>query len=165
MNLPRVITKTKGRRLYDTASGHYVTRMDLACLVTSHEDVLVLDRQTRRDITSSVLLQIIVDLEKVENGDAPIMSRDFLRQLIRSDAVAMRGLVSTYLEQSIRLLADRTKKVRRADPAHLAKEYFDRWKSVRSVIYCKLRSASDDVLETRKQSAGYGDKSGGGDRA
>ena len=152
MNQPRVITKTKGRRLYDTGSGQYVTLMDLAGLVKSHE-VLVLDRQTQRDITSRVPLQIIIDLENLKNVDAPIMSRDFLRQVIRSDAVAMRALVSTYLEQSIRLLADRTKKVRRADSAHLAKECFDLWKSVRSVIYRKLRSASDDALKTRKKSA------------
>jgi polyhydroxyalkanoate synthesis repressor PhaR len=153
MNLPRVITKTKGRRLYDTTSGQYVTLVDLACLVKSHEDVLVLDRQTQRDVTSSVLLQIIIDLENRENLDAPIMSRDFLGQVIRSDAVAMRALVSTYLEQSIRLLADRTKKMRGADPAHLAKECFDLWKSARSVIYRKLRSASDDAPETGKKTA------------
>jgi polyhydroxyalkanoate synthesis repressor PhaR len=152
MNQPRVITKTKGRRLYDTGSGKYVTLMDLAGLVKSHE-VLVLDRQTQRDITSRVLLQIIIDLENLKNVDAPIMSRDFLRQVIRSDAVAMRALLSTYLEQSIRLLADRTKKVRGADPAHLAKECFDLWKSVRSVVYRKLRSASDNALETRKKIA------------
>jgi polyhydroxyalkanoate synthesis repressor PhaR len=152
MNQPRVITKTKGRRLYDTGSGQYVTLMDLAGLVKGHE-VLVLDRQTQRDITSSVLLQIIIDLENLESVGAPIMSRDFLRQVIRSDAVAMRALLSTYLEQSIRLLADRTKKVRGADPAHLAIECFSRWKSVRSVIYRKLRSASDNALETRKKIA------------
>jgi polyhydroxyalkanoate synthesis repressor PhaR len=153
MNLPRIITRTKGRRLYDTGSGQYVTLMDVAGLVKSHEDVLVLDGQTQRDITSNVLLQIIIGLENLGNADAPIMSRDFLRQVIRSDAVPMRELVSTYLEQSIRLLADRTKKVRRADSAHLAKECFDLWKSVRSVIYRKLRSASDDALKTRKKSA------------
>jgi len=40
-----------------------------------------------------------------EHGSEPLMSRDFLSQVIRSYGVATRGVVGSYLEQSLRQFA------------------------------------------------------------
>jgi polyhydroxyalkanoate synthesis repressor PhaR len=149
-----VITKMKGRRLYDIVTSQYVTLMDVAALVKRKEDVLVLDRQTKRDITAGVLLQIVIELENLEHADVPVLSCDFLLQVIRSDTEAIPALFGTDVEQSIRLLTNCSQDVRGADPAHLAKNFFERWRPVQlTAVWYILRCAADDDLAIRKKMA------------
>lgn len=101
MSPPRIIKKYPNRRLYDSTESRYVTLQDIRRLVVNREDFLVLDKATNEDVTRSVLLQIIADQE--QHG-APIMSQDFLSQIIRSYGSTMQNLVSGYLEQGMKLL-------------------------------------------------------------
>jgi len=101
MSPPRIIKKYPNRRLYDSTESRYVTLQDIRRLVTNREDFVVLDKATNEDVTRSVLLQIIADQE--QHG-APVMSQDFLSQIIRSYGSTMQNLVSGYLEQGMKLL-------------------------------------------------------------
>jgi polyhydroxyalkanoate synthesis repressor PhaR len=49
-------------RLYRPGAGSYVTLRDLAEMVEDEEDFVVYDAKTGRDITPSVLKQIILEL-------------------------------------------------------------------------------------------------------
>jgi polyhydroxyalkanoate synthesis repressor PhaR len=100
MNEPRTIKKYPNRRLYDTVESRYITLDDIRTLVIERVDFVVIDKKTQGDITRSILLQVIAEQE---HGGEPLMSRDFLSQMIRSYGGTMRGMVGSYLEQSLKL--------------------------------------------------------------
>ena len=102
MSEPRTIKKYPNRRLYDTVESRYITLADIRRLVIERVDFVVIDKKTQGDITRSILLQVIAEQE--HDGE-PLMSRDFLSQVIRSYGDAMRGMVGSYLEQSLKLFA------------------------------------------------------------
>jgi polyribonucleotide nucleotidyltransferase len=65
-------------------------------------DFAVIDKKSQTDITRSILLQVIAEQE--HDGE-PLMSRDFLSQVIRSYGGTTRAVVGNYLEQSLRQFA------------------------------------------------------------
>jgi len=105
MSEPRTIKKYPNRRLYDTVESRYITLADIRRLVIERIDFVVIDKKTQGDITRSILLQVIAEQE---HGNEPLMSRDFLSQVIRSYGVATRGMVGSYLEQSLRQFASQS---------------------------------------------------------
>jgi polyhydroxyalkanoate synthesis repressor PhaR len=56
---PVVIRKYPNRRLYNTGTSAYVGLEDLADMVRQGEDFVVYDAKSNKDITRSVLTQII----------------------------------------------------------------------------------------------------------
>src|SRR5258706_542256 len=102
MSEPRTIKKYPNRRFYDTVESRYITLADIRRLVIERIDFVVIDKKTQGDITRSILLQVIAEQE--HDGE-PLMSRDFLSQVIRSYGDAMRSMVGSYLEQSLKLFA------------------------------------------------------------
>jgi polyhydroxyalkanoate synthesis repressor PhaR len=82
MSEPRVIKKYPNRRLYDTVESHYITLADIRRLVIQQVDFIVIDKQSMQNITLPILLQVIAELPR----PPAMLSRDFLEQVIRSDA-------------------------------------------------------------------------------
>ena len=99
MSDPRVIKKYPNRRLYDTVESRYITLADVRRLVVNRIDFLVLDKKTQADITRSILMQVIAEQE---HGSHPLMSREFLSQVIRSYGTPVHNGLAGYLEQSVR---------------------------------------------------------------
>jgi polyhydroxyalkanoate synthesis repressor PhaR len=99
MSEPRVIKKYPNRRLYDTVESRYITLADVRRLVVARVDFLVIDKKTQQDITRAILLQVIAEQE---HGNQPMMSREFLSQIIRSYGSAAHNGLAGYLEQSMR---------------------------------------------------------------
>jgi polyhydroxyalkanoate synthesis repressor PhaR len=102
MSEPRTIKKYPNRRLYDTVESRYITLADIRRLVLERIDFVVIDKKTQADITRSILLQVIAEQE---HGGEPLMSRDFLSQVIRSYGAGVRSAMGNYLEQSLKLFA------------------------------------------------------------
>ena len=102
MSEPRTIKKYPNRRLYDTVESRYITLADIRRLVLERIDFVVIDKKTQGDITRTILLQVIAEQE---HGGEPLMSRDFLSQVIRSYGGTTRGVIGNYLEQSLRQFA------------------------------------------------------------
>jgi polyhydroxyalkanoate synthesis repressor PhaR len=102
MSEPRTIKKYPNRRLYDTVESRYITLADIRRLVIERIDFVVVDKKTQGDITRSILLQVIAEQE---HGGEPLMSRDFLSQVIRSYGVGVRGAIGSHLEQSLKTFA------------------------------------------------------------
>jgi polyhydroxyalkanoate synthesis repressor PhaR len=99
MSEPRVVKKYPNRRLYDTVESRYITLADIRRLVIERIDFVVIDKKTQADITRSILLQVIAEQE---HGSQPIMSREFLSQVIRSYGTPVQSGMAGYLEQSVR---------------------------------------------------------------
>jgi polyhydroxyalkanoate synthesis repressor PhaR len=106
---PTTIKKYANRRLYNTGTSTYVTLEDLAEMVKSGEDFVVVDAKTGEDITRTVLTQIIFEQENKGQNLLPIT---FLRQLIRFYGDSIQSLIPTYLDFSIDSLVREQEKLR-----------------------------------------------------
>lgn len=95
----REFKKYPNRRLYDIQESRYVTVEDIRKIVLRGETITVHDSKTDKDLTRSVLLQIISEQEG--EGHEPILTNRVLEQLIRFYGAPMQNVVSRYIEQSI----------------------------------------------------------------
>src|SRR5260370_8163356 len=98
MSEPRVIKKYPNRRLYDTVESRYITLADVRRLVVERIEFVVVDKKNNADITRSILLQVIAEQEHLAE---PILSQDFMVNVIRAYGTNVQGLVSGHLEQSL----------------------------------------------------------------
>ncbi|MGC4027767.1 MAG: polyhydroxyalkanoate synthesis repressor PhaR [Steroidobacteraceae bacterium] len=159
MSEPRVIKKYPNRRLYDTVESRYITLADVRRLVMERIDFVVIDKKTQADITHAILLQVIAEQE---SHSPPLLSRDFLTQVIRSHAEQAQGVLSSYLEQAMRLftsqqheLRERIRQVTGPDTlnavAGFAERNFQRWRSVQDEIFRTLHGALTSAARPRPE--------------
>jgi polyhydroxyalkanoate synthesis repressor PhaR len=138
----RVIKKYPNRRLYDTVESRYITLDDVRRLVLERIEFCVIDKRTQQDITRPVLLQVIADQEL---RDDTVLSQDFLAELIRSHDAGLEGMLSSYLEQSLRLFLSE-KPAASGDPAaaasQLAHQNYQRWHGAQEEIFRTLMKAA-----------------------
>ena len=99
MSDPRVIKKYPNRRLYDTVESRYITLADVRRLVVEKIDFVVVDKKNNADITRSILLQVIAEQEHLPE---PILTQDFMVNVIRSYGGGVQNAVSGHLEQTLR---------------------------------------------------------------
>ena len=95
----RAFKKYPNRRLYDIEESRYVTVEDIRKIILKGESVSVVDSKTEKDLTRTVLMQIISEQEG--EGHEPILTNRVLEQLIRFYGDAMQSIVGRYIEQSI----------------------------------------------------------------
>ncbi len=99
----RLIKKYPNRRLYDTQTSTYVTLSDIKELVISREKLIVKDTKNSKDITRSILLQIILEEEA---GSLPIFTEAMLAEIIRFYGHSMQNMMGKYLEKNIQLFTE-----------------------------------------------------------
>ena len=126
----RILKKYPNRRLYDTKESVYVTLEDVRKMVLEKDPVRVLDSKSGKDLTRSVLLQIISEQET--EGHEPLLTNKVLQQIIRFYGDSMQGVLSRYLEQSIMTFLDqqetyqrRMREVLNANPIKLMQRMAD----------------------------------------
>ena len=165
MSEPRVIKKYPNRRLYDTVESRYITLADIRRLVVERIDFLVVDKKSQEDITRAILLHAAGSLGPL----GPLMSRDFLSQLIRSYGGAVQGVVGSYLEQSMKLLSAHHHEIKdqlKAAPggtetmgsaASLAERNYQRWRNVQNDIFSLLSSAAASGVAREEPTEARGD--------
>lgn len=160
MSEPRVIKKYPNRRLYDTVESRYITLADIRRLVMDKVDFVVIDKKSQDDITRSILLQVIAEQE---HAGEPLMSQDFLSQVIRSYGGAMQGFVGSYLEQSLKLLSSQQQQIREhmrgvmgSDAyetiTHLTQRNIERWRSIQEDIFKAMSSGGNDTAPRTRES-------------
>ena len=154
MSEPRVIKKYPNRRLYDTVESRYITLADIRRLVMDKVDFVVIDKKSQDDITRSILLQVIAEQEHV--GE-PLMSQDFLAQIIRSYGGAMQSFVGSYLEQSLKLLSSQQQQIRGAMGSDaydtistLTQKNLERWRSIQEDIFKAMSSGGSSTATRTK---------------
>jgi polyhydroxyalkanoate synthesis repressor PhaR len=99
MSTSRVIKKYPNRRLYDTEESRYITLGDVRQLVIDERPFVVIDKKTGADITRAVLLQVISDQEQ---NSEPLLSEDFLAQVIRCHGQTDPQTLARQLENTLR---------------------------------------------------------------
>ena len=73
------IKKYSNRRLYNTETSEYVTQEDIVGLIKKNQKFRIIDSDNKKNITSSVLMQIILERE---NSGTNLVPEDFLKQII-----------------------------------------------------------------------------------
>jgi polyhydroxyalkanoate synthesis repressor PhaR len=150
MSETRVIKKYPNRRLYDTVESRYITLADIRRLVVEKVDFVVVDKKTQDDITRTILLQVIAEQE---HRTDPLLSREFLSQVIRSYGGPTQPVVGAYLEHSLKLISGQQRELRErlksqapADAGDmataLAERGIQRWQSVQDEIVRVLAAAN-----------------------
>lgn len=98
------LKKYPNRRLYDSTDSKYVTVEDVRKIIVNGESIQVEDSRDGRDITRTVLLQILSEQEA--EGKEPILTNRAIEQIIRFYGDRLGGVVSRYIEQSILTFLD-----------------------------------------------------------
>jgi polyhydroxyalkanoate synthesis repressor PhaR len=92
-----LIKKYSNRRLYDTSTSTYINLSDICVLVKKNEDFIVIDAKTEKDITRTILVQIILDYEIKGYELLPV---DFLNNVIRFYDAGSKDAAIHFLDNS-----------------------------------------------------------------
>jgi polyhydroxyalkanoate synthesis repressor PhaR len=95
----RVLKKYPNRRIYDTQTSQFVTLADIQQLVVEREPFKVVHSKTENDLTRSVLMQIITEMES--EGHESLLTNRVLEELIRFFGDKMVTVMSPHLEQLV----------------------------------------------------------------
>lgn len=98
-----LIKKYPNRRLYDTQRSCYIVLADIRGMVRDGREVQIIDSQSGRDITRSILLQIVADREA---GTAQLLTSDVLLDLIRCSETLTSEALCERLEPVLKRFAE-----------------------------------------------------------
>ncbi len=99
----RIIKKYSNRRMYDTKDSKPITIQDIGNLVVKGEDIQVIDYETGEDITTIVLIQVILEQQRDIDGLAPAPM--LLKELIRRGRKSVQDLVENSLFNAIQSIS------------------------------------------------------------
>jgi polyhydroxyalkanoate synthesis repressor PhaR len=99
----RTIVKYSNRMLYDTRRRCYITLRDVLDLVKDRVDVTIIDHKSKKDITHAILLQLLTNHEQ---GSQPVLTGEFLRELIRFLDDRASEALGSYLDKCLALLIE-----------------------------------------------------------
>ncbi|MDD3267347.1 MAG: polyhydroxyalkanoate synthesis repressor PhaR [Burkholderiales bacterium] len=155
----RIVKKYQNRRLYDTATSTYIILEDIKQMIIEGDTVKVIDVKSEKEVTRSVLLQIILDEEA---NATPIFSNDFLLQIIKFYGKAFQPAISPFLEQGIDMLKQTQKKFYtqlKNNPKENTGSNFEAWKdfwnqsgnTVQQNIFEYLSASTTNFLQMQEQ--------------
>ena len=135
----KIIKRYQNRKLYDTQQSCYVTLDDIAKMIRTNEDVMVIDNKSKNDITAATLTQIIFEAEKKASAYAPLFT---LREIIQN----ANGSISSYLAKLGAFPQDYAQVVQAAPVQELAKvsSYDDMKQSLENRI---AKAASSELSD------------------
>ena len=107
---PVVIKKYANRRLYNTATASFVRLDDLHRMVKAGELFVVRDEKTGRDITASVLAQIVAEEETRGHS---VLPHDYLRQALKAYSEGVGPQLAAFLERGMEAFAEHQQNVAR----------------------------------------------------
>lgn len=139
----KIIKRYQNRKLYDTQQSCYVTLDDIAKMIRTNEDVMVIDNKTKNDITAATLTQIIFEAEKKASQYAPLFT---LREIIQN----ANGSISSYLAKLGAFPKDYAK-TEPAAPVEGARASFDDMKQTLENRVAKAASAENNELSSGNQ--------------
>jgi polyhydroxyalkanoate synthesis repressor PhaR len=140
----RTIRRYQNRKLYDTQASRYVTLEDIAEMIRTGVDIVVIDNKTGKDLTSITLTQIIFEEEKKDQSALPMAA---LKRIIQSGSESLHDIVGRLVGpgmsamQQARQEAD--KFVDRL--AHLGKISDDEKLSALSGFYSSTQKSFEDM--------------------
>jgi polyhydroxyalkanoate synthesis repressor PhaR len=147
----RTIRRYPNRRLYDPVESRYIKLSDIWSMVIDQIQFVVIDVKSQEDVTRSMLLQLIAEQEHLD----PMLSQDFLVEIIRSYGGTMQEITGSYLEQSLKLFASSLRNAHEQSVRNptsalstLAQENYQRWRQVMDEIARTLMNEGKKQSDT-----------------
>jgi len=145
---PRVIKKYPNRRVYDTSTSKYIKIDDIRDMVVQGINFTVIDSQSKKDITRSVLLQIIFDQESDTN---PLFSSDNLQNFIRYSELKT-DTFSDYLSNSLQFFNQQQQEMSKYLSGNVTVDDFnpfsqgniDRWQTMQKQFFDSFSTGGSD---------------------
>ena len=109
----RLIKRYSNRKLYDTETRSYITLDGLASLVAEGEEIRVVDNDTKEDLTSVILSQLVLERERSQRFVPSAVFSQLLRgseNLSRSLSKVTRPLAALPLPQFLEQEIEKTVK-------------------------------------------------------
>ena len=94
----RIIKKYPNRRLYDTEDSCYIKLLEIKEMIERGISVKVVDSSTDKEITRSILLQIILEQE---SNNEPLFSTDNLVNFIRYNGETSREGFMHFMDKNL----------------------------------------------------------------
>jgi polyhydroxyalkanoate synthesis repressor PhaR len=94
-----ILKKYANRRLYDTERSAYITFNQVADMIRQGRQVEVIDDQTKENVTSSILIQIILEEARKKNE---LLSVPLLHLIIQYGDNILSEFFDKYLQQTIK---------------------------------------------------------------
>jgi polyhydroxyalkanoate synthesis repressor PhaR len=91
MGESRIIKRYANRKLYDTQRSRYVTLDQIADMIRAGDDVRIVDNNSKEDLTTVTLAQIIFEEEKKQKSFLPLNA---MKNIIQSGGERIEELVS-----------------------------------------------------------------------
>lgn len=141
---PRLIKKYPNRRLYDTEISRYITLDEVRDLVMQGHEFKVIDKKTGRDITRSILLQVIAEQEE---GNDPVFSTDYLSNVIRFYGDSLQNSMSDYLEHSMQNFVEQQAQIREKLKSLVGNNPIEAIRDLARLNRKKLKSIRQEIVE------------------
>jgi polyhydroxyalkanoate synthesis repressor PhaR len=106
----RTLKKYPNRRIYDTESSQFITLGDVRQMILARQPLRVIHSKSGADITRSVLLQIITELES--EGHQSLLTDRVLEELIRIYGDSLAQLAGLHIEKQILLFLQEQDRLR-----------------------------------------------------
>ncbi len=144
----KIIKRYQNRKLYDTQQSCYVTLDDIAKMIRTNEEVMVIDNKSKNDITAATLTQIIFEAEKKASQYAPLFT---LREIIQNG----NGSISSYLAKLGAFPQDYMTKQAQSSPVQLDRSSSDDLKQnlEQRVASAAARVAADSTAKVAAEKA------------
>ncbi|MCO4811405.1 MAG: polyhydroxyalkanoate synthesis repressor PhaR [Gammaproteobacteria bacterium] len=95
----RRLKKYPNRRIYDTETSNFVALAEIRQMIIDRESIQIVHSKTGEDLTRSVLLQIITEMET--EGYESLLTNRVLEELIRLYGNEFVAMIGPYIEQQI----------------------------------------------------------------
>lgn len=90
----RVIKKYQNRKLYDTQDSCYVTLDGIAKMIRDGEEIVVIDNNSKEDVTALILTQVLYEQEKNHQSVLPV---SILKNIIKSSSNNLYEFMHKYI--------------------------------------------------------------------
>ncbi len=90
----RVIKKYQNRKLYDTQDSCYVTLDGIAKMIREGQEIVVIDNNTKADVTALILTQVLYEQEKTHQSVLPVT---ILKTIIKSGSNNLFEFMRKYI--------------------------------------------------------------------
>ncbi len=141
----KIIKRYQNRKLYDTQQSCYVTLDDIAKMIRTNEEVMVIDNKSKNDITAATLTQIIFEAEKKASQYAPLFT---LREIIQNG----NGSISNFLAKLGAFPEDYVMKQAQAQSAEKASSD-DVKQNLENRVVAATRYSTDNAVKAAAEKA------------
>lgn len=140
----RLIKKYPNRRLYDTEISRYITLEEIRQLVLDGVEFRVQDKKSEKDITRSILLQVIAEQEE---GGEPIFSTEYLSNIIRFYGDNLQTSLARYIDDSLEVFVDQQNQIKDRVKTLLGVNPIQQIKELAEANKTNIRKMRQDIID------------------